>query len=163
MRRFWYFDVSKWSGETNLAFQCCANMVGWLQHGSILHGLNPQVTPKVSQAALTSQNTTQIYHDSPSDTPRHPQTSDTLDTIIYLQTFKVVRQYTRSWTRVEPTHHFWQNTEMQKTKSTWSFWDIKIPKPPHKNFLKIIGLGYFVHFLGSSERNYLLQLLWITL
>ena len=47
--------------------------------------------------------------------------------------------------------------------STWSFWDIKIPKPPHKNFLKIIGLSHFWHLLGSSERYYLYQLLLITL
>ena len=46
---------------------------------------------------------------------------------------------------------------------TWSFWDIKIPKQPHKSFLKITGLGNFLHFLGSSERYYLLQLLLITL
>ena len=70
------------------AFQCCAKMVGLRRHGSIL---NPQVTPKDSQAALTYQNTTQIHQDSPSDTPRHPQTaSATIDTTVYLQTFKVV-------------------------------------------------------------------------
>ena len=66
-------------------------MVGWLQHGSILHGLNPQITPKDSQAVLTSQNTTKIHQDSPSDTPRHPQTaSDTIGTAVYIQSFKVV-------------------------------------------------------------------------
>ena len=47
--------------------------------------------------------------------------------------------------------------------STWLFWDIKIPKPPHKSFLKIIGLCHFLHFLGSSERYCLLQLLLTTL
>ena len=47
--------------------------------------------------------------------------------------------------------------------STWSFWDIKLPKPPHKSFLKIIGLGHFLQFLGSSERYCLWQLLLITL
>ena len=26
---------------------------------------------------------------------------------------------------------------------TWPYWDIKIPKPPHINFLKMIGLGHF--------------------
>ena len=46
---------------------------------------------------------------------------------------------------------------------TSSSWDIKIPKPPHKCFLKIIGLGHFLHFLGLSGRYHLLQLLWITL
>ena len=52
---------------------------------------------------------------------------------------------------------------MQYFFSIWSFWDIKIPKPPHKSFLKIIGLGHFLQFLGSSERYCLLQLLLITL
>ena len=77
--------------EKILHFSVVSKMVGLLQHGSILHGLNPQITPKDSQAVLTSQNTTQIHQDSPSDTPRHPQTaSDTIGTAVYLQSFKVV-------------------------------------------------------------------------
>ena len=45
----------------------------------------------------------------------------------------------------------------------WPYWDIKIPKPPHISLPKMIGLGHFLQFLGSSERYYLLQLLLITL
>ena len=36
--RFWYFDVSKVSGVNNLAFHGFANLVGWLEIDSILHG-----------------------------------------------------------------------------------------------------------------------------
>ena len=88
-------------------------MVGWLQHGSILHGLNPQIIPKDSQAVLTSQNTTKIHQDSPSDTPRHPQTaSDTIGTTVYLQKrsrlfiWCISISYMRSWMKVEPSYHF---------------------------------------------------------
>ena len=42
-------------------------------------------------------------------------------------------------------------------------WTITNTKPPHKCFLKIIGLGHFWYFLGLSERYYLWQLLLITL
>ena len=72
MRRFWYFNVSKWSGGKNLAFQCCAKMVGLLQHGSILHGLNSQVTPKDSQSSFDIPK----YHpDTPRLSLRLPKTS----------------------------------------------------------------------------------------
>ena len=45
----------------------------------------------------------------------------------------------------------------------WPYWDIKIPKPPHIRFLKMIGLYHFLQFLGLPEKNYLWQSLWITL
>ena len=167
MRRFWYFDVSKWSDGKNLAFQSCAKLVGLLQHGSILHGLNPQITPKDSQAVLTSQNTTKIHQDSPSDTPRHPQTaSDTIGTTVYLQK----RSRLFIWCiSIRGAEWMWSHPTILAQQwnaiffSIWSLWDIKIPKPPHKSFLKIIGLGHFLQFLGSSERYCLLQLLLITL
>ena len=149
--------------EKNLAFQCCAKMVGLRRHGSIL---NPQVTPKDSQAALTYQNTTQIHQDSPSDTPRHPQTaSATIDTTVYLQTFKVVIWCGFIWGAERRCSHHTNLAQHWNARffSTWSFRNIKIPKPPHKNFLKIIGLSHFWHLLGSSERYYLYQLLLITL
>ena len=77
--------------EKNLVFQCCAKMVGLLQHGSILHGLNSQVYPKDSQSSFDIPIYHQIHQDSPSDTPRHPQSaSDTIGTAVYLQSFKVV-------------------------------------------------------------------------
>ena len=73
-------------------------------------------------------------------------------------------QSMQDWAVLKPTHHFGKTVKW-KICFTWSLWDIKIPKPkpPHKSFLKIIGLGHFLHFLCSSERYYLLQLLWITL
>jgi len=52
---------------------------------------------------------------------------------------------------------------MVRFSVNWPYWDIKIPKPPYKSFLKIIGLGHFLQYLGSLERYYLLQLLLITL
>ena len=149
--------------EKNLAFQCCAKMVGLRRHGSIL---NPQVTPKDSQAALTYQNTTQIHQDSPSDSPRHPQTaSATIDTTVYLQTFKVVIWCVSIWGAEWRWSHHTILAQHWNARffSTWSFWDIKIPKPPHKSFIKIIELDHFLYFLGSSERYYLYQLLLITL
>ena len=110
MRRFWYFHVSKWSGGKNLAFQCCAKMVGLLQHGSILHGLNSQVTPKDSQSSFDIPK----YHpDTPRLSLRHPKTSPNsirhyrhrrISSII--QGGYLVRQYMRSWTKVEPSYHF---------------------------------------------------------
>ena len=58
--------------EKNLVFQCCAKMVGLLQHGSILHGLNSQVTPKDSQSSFDIPK----YHpDTPRLSLRHPKTS----------------------------------------------------------------------------------------
>ena len=41
-----------------------------------------------------------------------------------------------------------------KIPLTWHFWNIKIPKPPYKSSLKIIGLFHFLKFLGLSETNY---------
>ena len=52
---------------------------------------------------------------------------------------------------------------MVRFSVNWPYWDIKIPKPPHISLPKMIGLGHFLQFLGSSERYYLLQLLLITL
>ena len=71
-------------------------------------------------------------------------------------------QSMQDWAVLKPTHHFGKTVKW-KICSTWSLWDIKIPKPPHKSFLKIIELDHFLHFLGSSERYYLYQLLLITL
>ena len=42
-----------------------------------------------------------------------------------------------------------------KIPITWHFWNIKIPKPPYKRCLKIIGLWHFLTNLGPSEKNYL--------
>ena len=52
---------------------------------------------------------------------------------------------------------------MVRFSVNWPYWDIKIPKPPHISLPKMIGLGHFLQFLGSSERYYLLQLLLIAL
>ena len=56
--------------------------------------------------------------------------------------------------RAEANPPFWQNSEM-KDLFHLIIMNIKIPKPPHKSFLKIIGLGHFLQFLGSSDRYYL--------
>ena len=106
MRRFWYFDVLKWSGGKKSCISVLCQNGGFAQHGSILHGLKPQVTPK---AALTSQNTTQIRQVSPSDTPRHPHSirhyrHPRISSNI--QGGFLVSQYMRSWTKVEPSYHF---------------------------------------------------------
>ena len=77
--------------EKILHFSVVSKMVGLLQHGSILHGLNSQVTPKDSQSSFDIPIYHEIHQDSPSDTPRHPQTaSDTIGTAVYIQSFKVV-------------------------------------------------------------------------
>ena len=163
MRRFRYFDVSKLSCGTNLAFQSCGKMVGLLQHGSILHGLNSQVTPKDSQSSFDISK----YHpDTPRLSLRHPQTaSDTIDTTVYLQSFKVVIWCVSIWGAEWRWSHHTILAQHWKARFfyTSSFSDIKIPKPPNICFPKIIGLGDFCHFLGSSGRYCLLQLLWITL
>ena len=50
-----------------------------------------------------------------------------------------------------------------KIPLTWHFWNIKIPKPPYKSSLEIIGLWHFLKNFGPSEKNYLWQSCWITL
>ena len=62
---------------------------------------------------------------------------------------------------MEPKHHF--STALSQLLFTWPYWDIKIPKPPHISFPKMIGLGQFFYFLGSPEKNHLWQLLLIAL
>ena len=51
-------------------------------------------------------------------------------------------QSMQDWAVLKPTHHFGKTVKW-KIWFTWSLWDIKIPKQPHKSFLKIIGLGLF--------------------
>ena len=66
------FDISMSQNgqvEQNLPFHCCSKMMGWLHNGSIQHRPNPQVTPKDSQAALTSQNTTRYTKTLPQTSP----------------------------------------------------------------------------------------------
>ena len=50
-----------------------------------------------------------------------------------------------------------------KIPHIWHFWNIKIPKPPYISTLWIIGSLHLLIVLGSSEKNYLWQSLWITL
>ena len=163
MGRFWYFDVSRWWGVKNLAFQCCAKMVGLIRHGSILHGLSSQVNP---QRLPSSFDIAKYHPNTPRLSLRHPKTSP--NSIrhyrhhrISSQTFKVVylgHQYMRSWMKVDRSHPTILAQQWNAIFfSIWSLWDIKIPKPPNKSFLKIIGLGHFLQFLGSSERYCLLQ------
>ena len=82
MRRFWYFDVSKWPGGKKSCISVSVQNGGvasaWLNHAWTEPSNKPQRLQK-------SQNTTQRNQGSPSDTPRHPQTaSDTIDTTVYI-------------------------------------------------------------------------------
>ena len=110
MRRFWYFDVSKWSCGKKSCFQDCSKLVGLLQQGFILHGLNSQISPKDPIAVLTSQNTNQIDKDSPSDNPRHTQTASDTKTPSYIfkhsRRINPAHQYLWGETREEPSYHF---------------------------------------------------------
>ena len=45
----------------------------------------------------------------------------------------------------------------------WPYWGIEISKWSHICFPKMVGLCHFLWFLGSPEKNYSSQLLWITL
>ena len=63
---------------------------------------------------------------------------------------------------MEPKHYF--GTILKVT----TFFHLNIlrlqnTKTPHISFPKIIGLGHFLEFLGSPEKNHLLQMLLITL
>ena len=162
MRRVWYFDVSKWSGE-NFLYISMLNQIGGLSSAR----LNPVWTePKRLPSSFGIPKIPPRYNKTlPQEPPRHPQTApDTIDTTIHIQTFKMIIWCVRIWGVEGCSYQFilaqhWNAPFFL----TWSFWDIKIPKPPHKSFLKITGLGNFLHFLGSSERYYLLQLFLITL
>ena len=46
---------------------------------------------------------------------------------------------------------------------TWDTLGIKIPKPPYKSSLKMVGFVHFSNFLLPSEKYYNLQSCWITL
>ena len=46
---------------------------------------------------------------------------------------------------------------------TWTFWDIKISKPPYISSLKMVGFVHFSNFFIPSEKYYKLQSCWITL
>ena len=76
--------------EKILHFSVVSKMVGLLQHGSILPGLNPQVTPKDSQSSFDVPNTkippryTKNLPQTPQDIPKQHQAPP------YLQSFKVV-------------------------------------------------------------------------
>ena len=50
-----------------------------------------------------------------------------------------------------------------KFPHTWQFWNLKIPKPPYKSSLKMVGFVHFSNFLIPSEKYYNLQSCWITL
>ena len=167
MRRFWYFDVSKLSdGKKSFISLFCQNgglasarlNPAWTEPSN-----NPQRLPSSFDIVKYHPNTPRLSLRLPKTPPnsirhyRHHRTSSKTFKVVYL-----VHQYMRSWMKVEPSHHF-STTVKWKIWFSWSLWDIKIPKQPHKSFLKIIGLGHFLQFLGSSERYCLLQLLLITL
>ena len=159
MRRFWYFDVPKWSGEKKWCI-------------SVLRQNELIITP--------------LFNSSNSDTPDNHLECLNMYGFIYCvwcclrmswgflrKSLVVSGRYfgdaKAAWESFGGTSGFspyslaecWsQPTNLVqhwnvKKILTWSFWDIKIPKQPHKSFLKITGLGNFLHFLGSSERYYL--------
>ena len=126
--------------------------------------MNLQVTPEDSQSMV---KILKYNPDTPKLSLRHPKTSP--NSIrhcrhhrISSKTLKVIIWWVSMRTKVEPSYHF-STTLKCEIFFTWSFWDIKIPKPSYNSFLKIIGLGHFLQFLGSSERYHLLQLLLVAL
>ena len=60
--------------EKNLAFQCQYKMVGLLQHGSIMHGLNPQLSLKDSKNPKIPPRETKALPQTPQDIPKQLQT-----------------------------------------------------------------------------------------
>ena len=104
---------------------------------------NPQRLPSSFDIVKYHPNTPRLSLRLPKTPPnsirhyRHHRTSSKTFKVVYL-----VHQYMRSWMKVEPSHHF-STTVKWKIWFSWSLWDIKIPKQPHKSFLKIIGLGHF--------------------
>ena len=71
-------EVSNESGETNLAFQGCAQMVGWLSSDLIPHILSPHIRPYTSPI---SSNIPKYHPNTPKHHSRHPHT--TTDTCRY--------------------------------------------------------------------------------
>ena len=96
---FGIFMSRNYHVEKNLAFQCCAKMVGLLQHGSILHGLNSQVTPKDSQSSFDIPK----YHpDTPRLSLRHPKTSPNS-----IRHYRHHRISSKTFKVVYLVHHIW--------------------------------------------------------
>ena len=145
--------------EKNIAFHCCAKMVGWLHLHSaphiLLHQINKlerfwryTVVPIVPDAVWGCLGVSEgeswciwvVFCDVKT-------AWESLG--VYLRAESM-----QNWAVPNQTHHF-STTLKCKIFYASSSWDIKIPKPPHKCFLKIIGLGHFWYFLSSSERNYL--------
>ena len=221
MRRFWYFDVSVWSGEQKLwYFGLCQNgvlapyckdwepryppntskrlRIPWLPlRYPKTPPRHPKGTPQISPGNTTFQQT-------PTDTARHPKTLRgavwvclAVSIGVCCCLFACPVQWRclggvcgisggcpgifewYSW-KSEALGCVWgvsglsvlavwsQNTILAQPQNgtiflTWLYWDIKIPKPPHISFPKMIGLVHFFNFLGSPEKNYLSQLLLITL
>ena len=63
---------------------------------------------------------------------------------------------------MEPLHYF--GTALKRTTFfAWPYWGIKISKCLYIRFTKIIGLWDFFAFKCPSERNYKIQLYYITL
>ena len=134
--------------EKNITFHCCAKMVGWLHLHSaphiVMHQINNlerfwryTVVPIVSDAVWLGMSwgvwgRVLVY----------------LGGILRCQNCLGVFggylgvQSMQDWAVLKPTHHFGKTVKW-KIWFTWSLWNIKIPKPPHKSFLKIIGLGNF--------------------
>ena len=140
--------------EEILAFQCCAKMVWWLHLRSAPHILTHQKTTlnvwRYTGVSIVSDAVGMSWGVWGRDLAY-------LGGILGCQScfggyLRV--QSMLDWAMLKQTRHF-GTTLKCKICSTWPFWDIKIPKPPHKCFLKIIGLGHFWYFLSSSERNYL--------
>ena len=130
--------------EKNLAFQCCAKMVWWLHLRSAPHILTHQIT------TLNDWRYTAV-----------PLVSDAVWGCLGVSEGESWCIWVVYWDVKTALGVFGVNWELSPcrieqcwSKPTilaqhWSFFytssfsNIKIPKPPHKCFLKIIGLGIF--------------------
>ena len=161
---FWCLIMIRWN-KSFISLFC--------QNGGLASArLNPAWTEPSNnpQRLPSSFNITKYHQNTPRLSLRHPKTSPNS-----IRHYRHHRISSKTFKVVYLVHHIWgaewrwsHHTILAqhwnaRFFSTWSFRNIKIPKPPHKNFLKIIGLSHFWHLLGSSERYYLYQLLLITL
>ena len=144
--RFWYFDVSKASGENNLAFQCCAKLVG-LSPARLDPALNEPSDTPLSPTEHLKRIETYLYtpkysHISPirlQSCIRHKQAStDTgRQQEILFSMF--------DWVNLELNHHFGQ-TLKGKIFSPDTFETSKYQNLPMYHFQKCWGFAVFCEF-----------------
>ena len=157
--RFWYFDVSKESGETKSCFSGLGQ-IGELAPVRLNPSWSESRTPP-SSSGIPKYHPDQLKHPF-----RHPKTKKTQpDTNRQCQMSSNTLRHPlkmHDWVRLEPILHIGP-TLKGKIFFTRHFWDIKISKPPYLPLPKKIEFCHFSYFSCLSERNYNLQSLWITL